>query len=124
MHFKLMLFCILIHATALAQEGGKSPGGYDPILDAISPKYEAGPFLIYDCVENHFACVLETYAEDCRQQRRQDQAERKHNLSCAPITLRPNKKSCFQMQLMMTSQNHGTRFCVGHYWKQKLIDLD
>ena len=119
-----MLFCILLPLSGLAFEGEKSPNGYDPVLDAIADNYEAGPYLIYDCHENHFICVLEAYSKECRLKRRQDLAERKHHVSCAPITQLPNKKSCFQLQLMMTSQNQGTRFCVGHYWKQKLIDLD
>jgi len=123
MHIKLMLFCMLLAPHLLADDAEKVLNGYDPKVDIIAENYEAGPFLIYDCIEKHYTCVLESYYKECAEKREKDLQLRKLALSCAPLTELPNKKSCFQKQLFMVSQNHGTKFCVGDEWKQKEIDL-
>jgi hypothetical protein len=123
MRFKLMVFCMLLTSHLLADSGEKVLNGYDGRVDVISENYEAGPFLIYDCIEKHYTCVLEEYYKECGEKRAKDVHERKEMLSCAPISEHLNKKSCFQKQLFIVSQNHGTRFCVGEEWKQKLIEF-
>lgn len=123
MHFKLMLFLIMTAAHAFADVGEKVLNDYDPRTDIISEKYEAGPYLIYDCKEKHFTCVLESYYKECEVKRAQDNHDKKLELSCAPIAKMLNKKSCFQQQLFFVSQNQGTKFCVEESWKQKEIDF-
>lgn len=123
MHIKLMLFCMLLAPHLLADDGEKELNDFDPKVDIISDKYEAGPFLIYDCKDKHYVCVLESYFKECGESRAKDIHDRKLELSCAPISEHLNKKSCFQKQLFMVSQNHGTKFCVGDDWKQKEIDF-
>ena len=123
MHFKLMLFLMIAALSASADDTEKVLNDYDPKVDIVSENYENGPFLIYDCIEKHYTCVLESYFNDCQKKRDEDLHFKKLELSCAPITQLPNKKSCFQKQLFMVSQNHGVRFCVGPDWKQKEINL-
>lgn len=123
MSFKLMLFCMMFTSVVLADSGEKILNDYDPRVDMIAENYEAGPYLIYDCVEKHWTCVLEPYYEECKEKRAQAMHEKKLNLGCAPIGILPNKKSCFQKQLLMVSQNHGHRFCLGNDWKQKEMDF-
>ena len=123
MPIKLMLFCMLISPTILADDGDKILNGYDPKVDIISEKYEAGQHLIYDCEAGHYVCVLESYYKECDEKRNKDLHDKKVNLSCASIATLPNKKSCFQKQLFMVSQNHGNKFCVHPDWKQKEIDF-
>lgn len=123
MPFKLMLFSILMSSLACADSGEKVLNDYDPKVDIISEDYEAGPFLIYDCAQKHWTCVLESYYKDCEKKRDEDIHLKKAEMSCAPVSVLPNKKSCFQKQLFLVSQNVGHRFCVGEDWKQKEIDL-
>lgn len=123
MSLKLMLFCMLLSPVILADSGEKVLNGYDPRVDIIAENYEAGPYLIYDCEEGHWTCVLESYYKECEEKRAQAIHEKKLNLGCAPVASLPNKKSCFQKQLFMTSQNHGQRFCIGTDWKEKEMDL-
>jgi hypothetical protein len=123
MSFKLMLFCMFFAPVLLADSGEKVLNGYDAAVDVIAENYEAGPFLIYDCVEKHWTCVLESYYKDCQVRREKDIHEKKLDLSCAPIAGLNNKKSCFQKQLFMVSQNMGERFCIGDDWKQKEISF-
>lgn len=89
--------------------------------DLIAPNYEAGPFLIYDCEEKHWVCVKKSYFNECEEKRDKDFFSESYYHSCAPIGEFPTKRSCFQRQLFMTSQNHGQRFCVKEIWKTKNI---
>jgi hypothetical protein len=123
MYFKLMLFCLLFTNHIYSDSGEKYLNGYEAKVDIISEKYEAGPFLIYDCEAGHYVCVLAEYHKDCEDQRAKAIHEKKLEMGCAPIAELPNKKSCFQKQLFLVSQNHGTRFCTGPDWKQKEIEF-
>lgn len=93
-------------------------------MDAISENYDAGSWLIYDCEEKHWTCVLESNYRECEEKRKKD-----FNLpnevyhSCAPIGQFPTKRSCFQRQLFMVSQNYGQRFCIKDSWKNKNIEF-
>ena len=94
---------------------------YDPVVDIISEKYEAGSYLIYDCVEKYWVCVLESYYKLCEEQRKTELVLSEEPFhSCAPIGKFPNKISCFQRQLFLTTHNHGQRFCVKDSWKKKV----
>lgn len=121
MHFKLTIFFLILASAVFAVE--KDPAGFDPRKDVISEKYEAGAFLIYDCLEGHWTCVLETHFKICESERKQDLEDKKMHLSCAAISSFPTKKACFQRQLFMVSQNFGTRFCLNDEWKQKEMEL-
>lgn len=115
-----LIFLLFVSFSAFGQE--KIPAGDDPPRDIISDNYEAGPYLIYDCVEKHWTCVKEPYYKECQEKRARDH-KKPNNVyhSCAPIGLFPTKKSCFQRQLFMISQNHGTRVCVKEEWKEKAV---
>jgi hypothetical protein len=121
MPIKLMLFCFLLASNIFADSGEKILNGYDPKVDIISDDYEAGPYLIYDCLAQHWTCVLETYYKDCQKKREEDLHFKAENMRCSPVAQFPNKKSCFQKQLFMVSQNFGNRFCIGPTWQEKEI---
>jgi hypothetical protein len=98
-------------------------GGYDPKVDIISDKYEAGEFLIYDCEDQHWTCVRESFFKDCQSIREEDSLNKKVFSRCAPVGEFPTKKSCFQRQLFMVSHNHGASFCHLGEWQAKEILL-
>lgn len=123
MVFKLMLFLTLVSPRLMADSGDKVLNGYDPKVDIISEEYEAGAFLIYDCEKQTFVCVLESYYKECLTKRAEAQHFKELNVRCAGVEELPNKKSCFQRQLFMVSQNMGNRFCVGTDWKVKQMDF-
>jgi len=124
MHFKLMLFCLFFTNQIFSDSGAKYLNGHDPRVDVISEKYDAGPFLIYNCKDQHYVCVMADSNKDCEDQRAQAIHEKKLEMDCAPVAEFPNKKSCFQQQLFLVSQNHGTRFCIGPDWKTKEIKFN
>jgi len=97
---------------------------YDPLVDEIADNYQAGPYLIYDCIEKHWVCVLEPYYTSCQEQRKKDlDLAEEFSHSCAPIGKFPNKVSCFQRQLFLTTHDHGDRFCIKDEWKQKIQSM-
>lgn len=114
-----MIFSLMTMTLALADDGEKILSGFDPSRDVISEKYFAGPYLIYDCEEKHWVCVMEDDFKECQKKRDEDKNNKKEILGCAPLGSFPTKKSCFQRQLFLTGQNHGTRFCISDEWKEK-----
>ncbi len=124
MRLALTVFCMMIFGFAFAQEAEKELAGFDPKVDLISEKYEAGPFLIYDCEDKHWVCVSEELSKECESKRNEDLKAKKLNVRCASITKYPVKKSCFQRALFLTGKNHGTRFCIGESWKEKEIKFE
>ena len=120
MNYFILLF--LFSPFALADSTEKVLAGYDPKTDIISNNYEAGPYLIYDCKEQHWTCVLESYYKDCQEKRQRDLASEDISHSCAPIGYFPTKKSCFERQLFLSTHDYGKRFCLKEKWKEKNLD--
>lgn len=117
-----ILFLILIYASVCwSDDQPKSLAGFDPRTDLIADNYEAGPYLIYDCEEKHWVCVMEEFYKECEEKRKKDLTESGLYHSCAPVGTFPTKKSCFQRQLFLTTHNHGKRFCIRDEWKEKNI---
>lgn len=121
---KLFILLVLFSLQLLADDQERYIAGFDPKVDIIAENYEAGPYLIYDCQEKHWVCVMESFYKECEEKRTRDLASTNNVYhSCAPIGLFPTKKSCFQRQLFMTTHNHGKRFCVKDGWKSKAVEL-
>ncbi|MES2525763.1 MAG: hypothetical protein V4598_01695 [Bdellovibrionota bacterium] len=88
------------------------PPDFEMKTDNISDKYFAGAFLIYDCEEKHWVCVLEENYRYCEEQRKESVQKKERQLPCAPIGEFPTKRSCFQRELFLAGHAHGNRFCL------------
>ncbi len=88
------------------------PPDFEMRNDNISDKYLAGAFLVYDCEEKHWVCVLEEDYKICEEKRNESIKKKDRQLPCAPIGEFPTKKSCFQRELFMAGHAHGSRFCL------------
>jgi hypothetical protein len=123
---KFILLILIFLSSHLFGEDLPSKGisGYDPVNDMISEKYEAGAWLIYDCKEKHWTCVLESYYRKCEEERARELSQKDDPYhSCATISEFPNKRSCFQRMLYLTTHNFGHRVCVKEGWKEKAVGL-
>lgn len=118
---KLLLFILIYGGFCWSDDQPKSLAGFDPRTDIIADNYEAGPYLIYDCEEKHWVCVMEAFYKECEEKRKNDLTAEGLYHSCAPVGVFPTKKSCFQRQLFLTTHNHGKRFCIRDDWKEKNI---
>lgn len=118
----MMILLAILNFSAWADSGAKELAGFDPQTDLIAENYEAGAYLIYDCVEKHWTCVSGPYFEECKTKRKNDLYQKTLHHTCASIGAFPTKKSCFQRQLFMTTHDHGTRFCTKDIWKTKELE--
>jgi hypothetical protein len=107
-----LLIVILFMTVAMAKEEERLPEDFIKKNDTISDKYYAGAFLIYDCEEGHWVCVLPDDYSQCEKKRAESVAKKEKYLACAPIGEFPTKRSCFQRELYLTGQAHGHRFCL------------
>lgn len=106
------LSLLLVSALCLADEEEALPPDFEMKDDSISEKYIAGAFLIYDCEEGHWVCVLKEDYAACEESRVASIGKKERNLPCAPIGEFPTKRSCFQRELYLSGQAHGHRFCL------------
>ena len=109
---KLIFLSLFLLATAFAVEEIPLPADFEMKNDNISEKYLAGAFLIYDCEEKHWVCVLQEDYKACESKRKVSADKKERNLPCAPIGEFPSKRSCFQRQLYLSGHAHGYRFCL------------
>lgn len=107
----------------MAQNSPRIESGYDPKVDDISEKYEAGAFLIYDCQEGHWVCVLESSYRECEAGRKKALIYNHKVLPCAPIGEFPTKRSCFDRSLFLVTHGHGERFCLSDEIKPRELVL-
>lgn len=109
----LLLFPLLLTlAYGETQEEEALPSDFEMKTDNISEKYFAGSFLIYDCEEKHWVCVLKEDYKTCEDKREASIEKKERHLPCAPIGEFPTKRSCFQRELYLVGQAHGHRFCL------------
>lgn len=117
-----VVFLFLLITQGWADSGPKELAGFDAAADVITEDTIAGSWLIYNCQERHWTCVIKEDFDECAEKRDRDKVKRKKRLRCAPLGEFPTKKSCFQRQLYMVGQNHGSRVCVNDRWKQRELD--
>lgn len=60
----------------------------------ISRRYRRGPHLIYDCKDQHFACVSLESRGKCEEDREEALEKRQVELSCAPLRTFDNADLC------------------------------
>ena len=120
---KLLFLFLCLFQVARADDVIKVSAGWDSSTDVISEKYDAGNFLIYDCEDGHWVCVLEEDFKECENIRELDQLTTSIKHKCAAVGRFETKKSCFQRQLFMTSNNFGQSMCVKDSWKAREVDF-
>lgn len=120
---KLLFFLFCFMPVVWADDLPKFSAGWDASTDVISEQYDAGSFLMYDCVAGHWVCVLEADYKECESLRSEDDetAEIKHR--CAPVGKFETKRSCFQRQLFMTSNHFGQSMCIKDNWKVREVEF-
>ncbi len=77
----------------------------------ISYKYRLGQYLIYDCIDKHFACVTDYDFQNCQNKRKEAFDDKDFNLRCAPLKKWENYPECINIQYEKMYQNPGLAFC-------------
>ena len=77
----------------------------------ISKKYFLGSYLIFDCENQHFACVSERSFRGCQKRRQNALLDKRFHLECAPFKKFPTRKACFQEQAKQIQFPKKKLFC-------------
>ena len=91
-----------IDFTELTEEEIKGAKGIEKRLlqrrlnPRISNKYNRGRYLIYDCVDKHYACVFLDNLDKCRKDRDKALEDNRFSLPCAPLKVFNTQKDCFK----------------------------
>lgn len=120
----MLSFGVGAQSVEFLPQSEKLSRNFDFKRDIISDKYLAGPYLIYDCENEHWVCVVEDNFERCKTQRAEDLRQNKVHARCAPIAEFDVKFSCFQEQLRLVSNVDPTKLCVLENWKLKEVTLE
>lgn len=108
---KVVLFFIfsLCFLSNLFAQAGKDFDNSNPELDDF---YLRGPYLVYDCVRNHWVCTQKLEHKRCQTQRKRSLLELDVRLPCAHFDEYANNESCVKDQLRLTNEARGDRFCL------------
>ncbi len=77
----------------------------------LSEKYNQGSFLIYDCKDSHWVCVVMEQFNDCKKQRDNEKENLLTEYSCAPLKEYSTKKDCFKAQKKLINSRDASLLC-------------
>ena len=77
----------------------------------LSKKYHLGSSLIFDCEDQHFACVSFLDYEKCERDWKKDQEEISSFFRCAPFKKFLTNKECFKSQGREIEKSTPKSFC-------------
>jgi len=78
----------------------------------ISSKYFRGNFLIYDCIDKHYACVEEQNFLACKEKRQSLISKGVEKLPCAPFKEYPTYILCIKKQYELMYSKAPYSFCL------------
>lgn len=120
--FESFLLLALSFPTALYAQSQTNPvEGFDPQRDYISSKYVAGPRLIYDCADKHWACVEETSYQNCQESHDKDTTIGRTELSCFPSLVFATKRECYARIRQLVVRGDVPRLCLLPRERQRFI---
>lgn len=77
----------------------------------ITNRYKGGPYLIYDCDGEYYACVDEDSSGKCRERREKSISKKETRLPCAPLKKFDDKKTCLEKNYEVLESLAVKRFC-------------
>lgn len=77
----------------------------------ITNRYKGGPYLVYDCEGEFYACVDVDGSEKCREKRDESINKKETRLPCAPLKKFEDKKTCLQKNYEVLEAVATKRFC-------------
>lgn len=87
----------------------------DPNMDV---KYQKGPWLVYDCLDNHWVCTRELEYRQCQSHRKKAILDNEKELPCAYFNKFKSQESCWIEQTKLTNRAEPYLFCL-HPEEQK-----
>ena len=84
---------------------------YESKTERISEEYKSGMYMIYDCLERHFACVNEDGFVKCREKREFSKKKRRPFLDCAPLKKFATTPECLKKYYNLIHTPTDKAFC-------------
>ena len=95
-----------------AKSSSEKQEEYVPPLH-ISKKYSRGKFLIYDCEERHYACVIGQDFSSCQEKRKQVLFKKDRRLlPCSPLKEFASVVKCEKEQYRLQHRRRDRSFCL------------
>jgi hypothetical protein len=87
-----------------------------------SSKYYSGPYLIYDCLDNHWVCADKLAVTQCRLNNKLRETADKALKSCVIYKEYEKTKFCIEKNTQLVSDNASMRRCyVEKYFKKVIL---
>ncbi|MCK5074349.1 MAG: hypothetical protein KAQ98_13045 [Bacteriovoracaceae bacterium] len=115
--FELKLFICIVFFLLYQGEGvSQSENSHDEHEFVksvrISDKYDAGNYLIYDCIGRHFACVNGKSFRWCKLARKKSKILDRAVFACAPLKKFESLKECSKKQYELIHSMPSKIFCI------------
>ncbi len=114
----ILIILILLISTLCWAEDTEN---FDESRDVISGQYVTGGHLLYDCVDQHWVCVMKDNQEICDKKRDSELKLGKHVLSCVSAEIFQSYKECNVRQLALVKMGVKPRNCLHPSERQRII---
>lgn len=78
----------------------------------LSLKYVRGPFLLYDCFEQHWVCTTKFEFRNCKESRLEQIKDNVLKLNCSPVEEYASEDECVDVQRRITNRAVELRTCL------------
>lgn len=97
---------------------------FDPYKDLFSDRYQAGQYLVYDCIEQHFVCTGPGELKRCEKEHESSLKKNLYNLGCVAIDKDLVRvEDCFKRQKELVVMSRKWRFCLHPEVRNRFLDL-
>ena len=113
------MILILFSGNCFTQEKTSSVDNLDidQQKSRISLKYTKGPYLLYDCLDEHWVCTDKNEAEYCENKRSEGFLEKDQFLICASLKKFETATECHKKQKWLTTYAVNNVFCKNPKFK-------
>ncbi len=77
----------------------------------LSYKYSSGPYLVYDCEDQHYACASDKSNDECKYRKQESIKKRKNILSCISILKFKTERKCIDKMKKLINDPKDKSFC-------------
>lgn len=115
----VLLFILLTTSGQVLAEPGNEE--FDPLKDFLSIKYEAGPALVYDCLDKHWVCTGKSEHKDCTGRRLKNIEEGRIELNCMADKVFESKYDCVNFLERIIHRGNVPRGCLHPEHRKRFI---
>lgn len=108
-------------AVAGPADGALATDEFDANNDFISVKYNAGPALVYDCLDRHWVCTGATEHQACQEKKAANIDIGRHELDCVPAKVFETKRDCYVLARQLVVRGNVPSACLNPKERKRFI---